>query len=107
MHVASSSLHVVDGYFPVLAMLSIIHLKITSSLWAVGFLFQSLIAMSLAEIFLFLRALKSVCSSQTRSPAAARMAYHTAPVVKLSYIRKLVWQPSWELDNCPDWLNCG
>jgi len=35
------------------------------------------------------------------------MADHADPVVKLSYLRELVWQPSWELDNCPDWLNCG
>jgi len=34
------------------------------------------------------------------------MADGTAPVVKLSYLRELVWQPSWELDNCPHWLNC-
>jgi len=43
----------------------------------------------------------------TRSPAVARMSDRTAPVVKLSYLRELVWQPSWELDYCPDWLNCG
>jgi len=42
---------------------------------------------------------------RTRSPAVARMADRTVPVVKLSYLRELVWQPSWELDNCPDWLN--
>jgi len=24
-----------------------------------------------------------------------------------SYLRELVWQPSWQLDNCPDWLNCA
>jgi len=35
------------------------------------------------------------------------MADHTGPVVKLSYLRELVWQSSWELDTCPDWLNCG
>ena len=28
------------------------------------------------------------------------MADRTGPVVKLSYLRELVWQPSWELDNC-------
>ena len=33
------------------------------------------------------------------------MADHTSLVVKLSYLRELVWQPSWELDNCPDWLS--
>jgi len=44
---------------------------------------------------------------QTRSPAVARMANRTAAVVKLSYLWELVWQPPWELDNCPDWLNCG
>ena len=27
------------------------------------------------------------------------MADRTGPVVKLSYLRELVWQPSWELDN--------
>jgi len=24
-----------------------------------------------------------------------------------SYLRELVWQPSWQLDNCPDRLNCA
>jgi len=33
------------------------------------------------------------------------MADRTGPVVKLSYLQELVWQPSWELDNCPDWLS--
>ena len=33
------------------------------------------------------------------------MADRTGPVVKLSYLRELVWQPSWELENCPDWLS--
>jgi len=33
------------------------------------------------------------------------IADHTGPVVKLSYLRELVWQPSWELDTCPDWLS--
>jgi len=32
------------------------------------------------------------------------MANRTGPVVKLSYLRELVWQPSWELDTCPVWL---
>jgi len=26
---------------------------------------------------------------------------------KKSYLQELVWRPSCELDNCPDWLNCG
>ena len=26
---------------------------------------------------------------------------------KSSYLRELVWQPSWQLDNCPDRLNCA
>jgi len=33
-----------------------------------------------------------------------RMADCTGPVVKLSYLWELVLQPSWELDNCPDWV---
>jgi len=33
------------------------------------------------------------------------MADRTGQVVKLLYLRELVWQPSWELDNCPDWLS--
>jgi len=33
------------------------------------------------------------------------MANRTGPAVKLSYLWELVWQPSWELDNCPDWLS--
>jgi len=33
------------------------------------------------------------------------MADRTGLVVKLSYLRDLVWHPSWELDNCPDWLS--
>ena len=24
-----------------------------------------------------------------------------------SYLQELVWQPSWQLDNCPDRLNCA
>jgi len=35
------------------------------------------------------------------------MADRTGPVVKQSYLRELVSPPSWELDNSPDWLNCG
>jgi len=26
---------------------------------------------------------------------------------RLSYLRELVWQPSWQLDTCPDWLYCA
>jgi len=33
------------------------------------------------------------------------MADRTGLVIKLSYLWELVWQPSWELDNCPDWLS--
>ena len=33
------------------------------------------------------------------------MADRTGLVVKLSYFQELDWQPSWELDNCPDWLS--
>ena len=43
--------------------------------------------------------------SQQEAQQLLGMADHTGPVVKLSYLRELVWQPSWELDNCPDWLS--
>jgi len=47
------------------------------------------------------------CQSKQEAQLLLGMADHTGPVVKLSYLRELVWQPSWELDICPDWLNCG
>jgi len=45
--------------------------------------------------------------SQQEAQLLLGMADRTSPVIKLLYLRELVWQPSLELDNCPDWLNCG
>jgi len=52
---------------------------------------------------------ESASLSQSLKKQEARlllgMADRTGPVLKLSYLWELVWQPSWELDICPDWLS--
>jgi len=35
------------------------------------------------------------------------MSTRSVDNLRSSYLRELVWQSSWQLDTCPDWLNCA